>query len=97
LSFVSQPFNLSIGCLRREINTAISVRIFVVRGGYSHLKHNRSLKVAVQGLDFMTHPLYIFTFNVSRYLDSDICHSCDLQKMIIMGQAVYKESGRLFQ
>jgi hypothetical protein len=24
-------------------------------------KHNRSLKVAVQGLDFMAHPLYIHT------------------------------------
>jgi hypothetical protein len=25
-------------------------------------KHNRSLKVAVQGLDFMAHPLYILLF-----------------------------------
>jgi hypothetical protein len=25
------------------------------------LKHNRSLKVAVQGSDFMAHPLYIHT------------------------------------
>jgi hypothetical protein len=29
---------------------------------YRAIKHNRSLKVALQGLDFMAHPLYIHTY-----------------------------------
>jgi hypothetical protein len=30
------------------------------------LKHNRSLKVAVQGLNFMAHPLYIYSQRLSK-------------------------------
>jgi hypothetical protein len=29
-------------------------------------EHNRSLKVAVQGLDFMAHPLYIHTWKKTK-------------------------------
>jgi hypothetical protein len=48
--------------------------VFFFQVRISHvLKHNRPLKVAVQGLDFMTHPLYIHTSHVLRFISI-----CDL-------------------
>jgi hypothetical protein len=36
-----------------------------IRDAMVTVKHNRSLKVAVQGPDFMAHPLYIHTYMVT--------------------------------
>jgi hypothetical protein len=38
-------------------------------------KHNRSLKVAVQGLDFMVPPFYIHTYMGTDYKDRNIPHT----------------------
>jgi hypothetical protein len=45
--------------------------------------HIRSLKVAVQGLDFMAHPLYIHT-----YIRVVILHLCKKEKRNVVCQNV---------
>jgi hypothetical protein len=60
---------LSPFCLHRhpELELYLGLHRKQISQQSHELKHNRSLKVAVQGPDFMAHPLYIQRFHETHY------------------------------
>jgi hypothetical protein len=63
MSYVCLLTTLLIETMVMHNETGKSSAWAVLRDTLSFGKHNRSLKVAVQGLDFMAHPLYIHTLS----------------------------------